>query len=357
MSKTKKADTIEINGKKEADSGLIQLPVNFISVGQVENDDVKVYIRQDIYKSIEKFASSDVKNELGSILIGDYINEMGKNHVVISGYIEAEYTDASASTLTFTHQTWEYIHEEHERLFPDNKIIGWQHTHPDYGIFLSNYDMFIQENFFNLPWQVAYVVDPVNKTRGFFQWKNDKVQKLDGFYIYDEAEKKIDITEAGNSSAEPDMKKREAFLGLKKFDIVILVTVFIISVGLIASIFSIWKLKDSLETARNQLASAEEKNKELESKNSSLTAQLGEINQTQGQTANTQVEKNKNLNTPGSNTVFLKYEVKAGDTVISICKKLNIDYYSNIKAIKNVNGLENLNSVKAGQILLIPACK
>ncbi len=82
---------------------------------------------------------------------------------------EAKYTDATASTLTFTHETWDYVHGEHDKMYRTLRMIGWQHTHPNYGVFLSNYDMFIQENFFNLPYQLAYVVDPVQNIRGFFQ--------------------------------------------------------------------------------------------------------------------------------------------------------------------------------------------
>jgi proteasome lid subunit RPN8/RPN11 len=43
------------------------------------------------------------------------------------------------------------------------KIIGWIHTHPDYGIFLSENDMFIQNNYFKDINQVAYVIDPIQK--------------------------------------------------------------------------------------------------------------------------------------------------------------------------------------------------
>lgn len=39
-------------------------------------------------------------------------------------------------------------------------------------------------NFFNLPFQVAYVIDPIRNNRGFFQWKNNKVQRLEGFYLF-----------------------------------------------------------------------------------------------------------------------------------------------------------------------------
>ncbi|MDE6636590.1 MAG: metal-dependent protease of the PAD1/JAB1 superfamily, partial [Lachnospiraceae bacterium] len=193
---------IEIQSETTEKSAPLQLPVNFLTIGEIENDDVKVYIKQDVYKELEEYACSDTDHELGTIILGNYAEELGKMHVVISEFIYAKYTDASASTLTFTHETWDYVHKEHEKNHPDTKIVGWQHTHPGYGVFLSNYDMFIQENFFNVPFQVAYVIDPVQHIRGFFQWKNGKVEKLKGFYIYDGVGKNIKID-------QPKQKKKE----------------------------------------------------------------------------------------------------------------------------------------------------
>ena len=103
---------IEIQEEQEQDTSSVQLPLNFLTLGEIENDDVKVYIKQDVYKALEKLSASDTKKELGSIILGDYVEEHGKMHVVISEYIEAKYTDASAATLTFTHETWDYIHKE-----------------------------------------------------------------------------------------------------------------------------------------------------------------------------------------------------------------------------------------------------
>ena len=175
----------------------VQLPLNFIQVGEIGHDDLKVYIKQDTYEGLEKLASSDTSNELGSVLIGNFADEHNKIHVVISGFIEAKHTDATASTLTFTHETWEYIHAEQDSHYPDSKIIGWHHTHPNLGVFLSSYDLFIQENFFDLPFQIAYVIDPLKNERGFFQWKNGKIEELNGFYIYNDVGKKI-ISNAAN---------------------------------------------------------------------------------------------------------------------------------------------------------------
>ena len=55
----------------------------------------------------------------------------------------------------------------------------------DWGVFLSGMDMFIQNNFFNIPYQVALVVDPRADTLGFFQWKHRRVTPCGFFYIYD----------------------------------------------------------------------------------------------------------------------------------------------------------------------------
>ena len=192
---------IDIIGENEAKSSYdMPMPVNFVTVGTIESDSVRVYIKQDVYKRIEKFAKEEMSKEVGSILIGDYVEENNKTSVIISDYIEAKYTDASASTLTFTHETWDYVYKEKDKKYPDKKIVGWQHTHPGYGIFLSNYDIFIQDNFFNLPWQIAYVVDPIADTRGFFEWKNNKTSKMPGFYVYDDVGRKICISEKNKPS-------------------------------------------------------------------------------------------------------------------------------------------------------------
>ncbi|GHU64764.1 hypothetical protein AGMMS49983_11210 [Clostridia bacterium] len=160
------------------------LPNNILAVGEISTDDVKVYIKQDVYHAIEKRSASNMTIELGNILLGKVAEVFGKRHVIITACIEAKYTDASSSTLTFTHETWDYVNKIHEEKYSGLRIVGWQHTHPGYGIFLSNYDMFIQENFFNLPFQIAYVVDPKQKIRGFFQWQNEKVERLKGFYLF-----------------------------------------------------------------------------------------------------------------------------------------------------------------------------
>lgn len=175
--------------RKKAKNTAAALPKNVQPVGK-PFDNVKVYIKQDVYRELEEYSSLDLKNEAGSILLGHHIEDEDGTHIVISEFIEAKYTDASASTLTFTHDTWDYIHTRHEARCPEKVILGWHHTHPGYDVFLSSYDLFIQENFFDLPFQTAYVVDPIKGSRGFFAKINGAISRLGGFYIYDDDNKK-----------------------------------------------------------------------------------------------------------------------------------------------------------------------
>src|SRR5207247_9572037 len=62
-----------------------------------------------------------------------------------------------------------------DQSYPDMRILGWYHTHPGHGIFLSDMDLFIHKHFFNLPWHVAFVFDPQNQEEGLFAWRNSNM--------------------------------------------------------------------------------------------------------------------------------------------------------------------------------------
>lgn len=369
---------IELQEDSSDDSANIQLPMNFLAFGEIENDDVKVYIKQDVYKALEKLSASDTSKELGSIIIGDYSNELGKTHVVISEYIEAKYTDASASTLTFTHETWDYVHAEHERRYQNKRIIGWQHTHPNYGIFLSNYDLFIQENFFNLPFQIAYVIDPIQNLRGFFQWKNGKIEKLKGYYIYDDIGKPIKIEQTKIKKADvPPVKTSKlttVLLALLCVSTILLAT-FAVSLNhkYESQLKKQNEILDELSTQgaiindqANTISKLQEQlvNGILDSSGQTTAADLIEMLENHEITLQNQekvLEELKafveNSKQESSDAKFTTYTVVAGDTLAKICAEHGLDYRANIRIIIELNGIEDVNLIYVGQRLLLPTSK
>jgi len=367
---------IEVGEPGASKAARVPLPQNYATIGSIDNDDLKVYIRQDVYKHIEKWSKSDTAKELGSILIGDYSEEMGKRHVVISDCIEAKHTDATASTLTFTHETWEDVHSRMNREFADKKIVGWQHTHPSYGIFLSNYDLFIQENFFNLSFQVAYVVDPIADTRGFFQWKQGQIQKLAGFNIYDELGKKIYVGDAKATKRTGTRGTAPASLeGFSKIWFAAFIIMLACLLGLGYSTFRANEHYQALQAEQRtvsgkmaqyeRIAASQQQDLAEQQK---LTADLRkELEQSNAKLAELQQSVNDRptiveaqpvavpaVDADPSTVRFVAYTVQAGDTLSRICQDHGISYRDYDRAIRSANGLDEAGSIQAGQVLLLP---
>lgn len=45
-------------------------------------------------------------------------------------------------------------------------IVGWAHTHPGFGVFLSDFDKEQHQRLFPEPWQIAYVMDTQAQEKG-----------------------------------------------------------------------------------------------------------------------------------------------------------------------------------------------
>jgi proteasome lid subunit RPN8/RPN11 len=153
--------------------------------GTIQGDDLHIFLREDTLREIVIYAKSDLGHELGGVLIGDFYAYKEQLWLDVVGYIKAQSYINTAASFKFTHDSWSAITREKERRFNDKPIIGWQHTHPGYGVFLSGMDRFIQQHFFDQPYQVALVVDPRADTMGFFQWKRRQIAPCGFFYIYD----------------------------------------------------------------------------------------------------------------------------------------------------------------------------
>jgi proteasome lid subunit RPN8/RPN11 len=147
--------------------------------------DLPIFLDRRTADAIERHALSDTSVELGGILLGKECLDQatGLPFVWITHSLEAKHYANTQASFTYTHDSWEEITRQRDQLHPDLDIVGWYHTHPSFGIFLSHHDLFIHEHFFAQPLQVAYVVDPINQTRGFFQWRDDGLAQVNGYYL------------------------------------------------------------------------------------------------------------------------------------------------------------------------------
>lgn len=141
----------------------------------------KVQIAAGVVRSIRQHARSSMKAEVCGVLIG---SEEG-GAVVASACIQGVNAAQGGAHVTFTQETWEHIYQIKDKDYPEERIVGWYHSHPAFGIFLSEHDLFIHQNFFSSPLQIAWVYDPASDEEGCFGWIGGKIERLTRITVRD----------------------------------------------------------------------------------------------------------------------------------------------------------------------------
>lgn len=153
------------------------------------NEEPRVIFESEVFEELKQHAGETVAVELCGVLVGTTRQDDSGRYLVINGSIRGKHARNEGAQVAFTHETWDYIHAEMEKNFKGRAIVGWYHTHPGFGIFLSDMDKFIQDYFFNQPFQVALVIDPINSKEGLFAWVEGKTRALSRCWIGEEVHK------------------------------------------------------------------------------------------------------------------------------------------------------------------------
>lgn len=142
---------------------------DFTSERGMENQFSKVYIKQGALETLEDHLASNLRVEQGGILFGNAYEDPNYGiYVEINVAIPAPATVGSGVHLEFTSDSWQNIISYARSQHPQENIVGWYHSHPNLGVFMSGTDMNTQRAFFYHPWCLSIVRDPVRNSTGYF---------------------------------------------------------------------------------------------------------------------------------------------------------------------------------------------
>lgn len=141
---------------------------------------VDILIDEPALRATQAHALSSPDREVAGVLVGPRPEKQpdGRYLVHVIDSIIAKHTVMHGASVTYTPESWRYVNDKLAERYPDETavMVGWYHTHPGFGIFLSGMDLFIHQNFFTQIWHVAFVLDPRAHTSGFFCWDRQKSQ-------------------------------------------------------------------------------------------------------------------------------------------------------------------------------------
>lgn len=144
------------------------------------NNTVDILLDEEPLRRMQAHASSSLRREVAGVMLGPIPEKQPNNRYIVhvQDIIIAKHTKMRGASVTYTPESWRYLNDVIMERYPNEEMLmlGWYHTHPGFGIFLSGMDIFIHTNFFTQKWHIAYVLDPVGRKSGFFSWDLDQEQ-------------------------------------------------------------------------------------------------------------------------------------------------------------------------------------
>jgi len=280
----------------------------------------------------EEHCFSRLDVEVGGFLLG-VVDDVS---VTISRIQPAATAESRQTNLTFTHEAWDEVLSKLDTEFAGLSIVGWYHSHPGFGCFLSEYDVFIQENFFSGPGQVALVIDPLAGTYAYFTAAGGGYHELGSGSTGTPAVVAADTGDLAEAKAEFVTRSRVEASPVRRWPVGVGVGVVAFGLGLALG----WVLvgipsQDAERSATNALTSAESEVESLEFALEQSEAQVDELlqaNETPAATAEptpevvepseeaVPVETESEVTEEGS-PVLVQFPIQSGDTLWAIAER------------------------------------
>lgn len=146
--------------------------------------DSVVYLSQAAYDVIVDHVYSEPNLEVIGFLLGT-IQAPGTApvEVMVEQALVGEEVRSTRSSVQLSYASWKYFLEEKRSRYAHLATVGWYHSHPGFGTFLSGMDKLIHQSFFGKPWQVALVIDPIHSRWTFFRNGPHDIERCRRFYL------------------------------------------------------------------------------------------------------------------------------------------------------------------------------
>ena len=364
----------------------IRRPKNIKQIGEVSSDK-KIYIEDYAFTYINSIAYNNPSDSQAGVLLGENQTDGGEKCVFIKGIIKAKLgTEVEEKGVYFNESVWNGIYSDVEKYFPDLSVVGWFAAIPEVTPERMMKLKKIHLDNFAGTMKTFYLIDTVEKEENFYLYENGELKKQKGYVCfyernYEMQEYMLERRERKSSEDGPDkvmksirniirekeelheQKKNARFMyGVSTFMVIVIL---VIGINLMNNYQKMKKFDKSISSLMVQMSGNDTATQEEVVPVNKLEGGVYPTEaETTSQTAGTGAVSTENVTVTAAQPVeeqtvaatvneVKTYTVKAGDTIMGICKK----YYGDTSKCNEViayNNIKDENFLYIGQQIKLP---
>lgn len=364
----------------------IRRPKNIKQIGEVSSDK-KIYIEDYAFTYINSIAYNNPSDSQAGVLLGENQTDGDEKCVFIKGIIKAKLgTEVEEKGVYFNESVWNGIYSDVEKYFPDLAVVGWFAAIPEVTPERKMKLKKIHLDNFAGTMKTFYLIDTVEKEENFYLYENGELKKQKGYVCfyernYEMQEYMLERRERKSSEDGPDkvmksirniirekeelheQKKNARFMyGVSTFMVIVIL---VIGINLMNNYQKMKKFDKSISSLMVQMSGNDTATQEEVVPVNKLEGGVYPTEaETTSQTAVTSVVSTENVTVTAAQPVeeqtvaatvneVKTYTVKAGDTIMGICKK----YYGDTSKCNEViayNNIKDENFLYIGQQIKLP---
>ena len=364
----------------------IRRPKNIKQIGEVSSDK-KIYIEDYACTYINSIAYNNPSDSQAGVLLGENQTDGDEKCVFIKGIIKAKLgTEVEEKGVYFNESVWNGIYSDVEKYFPDLSVVGWFAAIPEVTPERMMKLKKIHLDNFAGTMKTFYLIDTVEKEENFYLYENGELKKQKGYVCfyernYEMQEYMLERRERKSSEDGPDkvmksirniirekeelheQKKNARFMyGVSTFMVIVIL---VIGINLMNNYQKMKKFDKSISSLMVQMSGNDTATQEEVVPVNKLEGGVYPTEaETTSQTAGTGAVSTENVTVTAAQPVeeqtvaatvneVKTYTVKAGDTIMGICKK----YYGDTSKCNEViayNNIKDENFLYIGQQIKLP---
>lgn len=364
----------------------IRRPKNIKQIGEVSSDK-KIYIEDYAFTYINSIAYNNPSDSQAGVLLGENQTDGDEKCVFIKGIIKAKLgTEVEEKGVYFNESVWNGIYSDVEKYFPDLSVVGWFAAIPEVTPERMMKLKKIHLDNFAGTMKTFYLIDTVEKEENFYLYENGELKKQKGYVCfyernYEMQEYMLERRERKSSEDGPDkvmksirniirekeelheQKKNARFMyGVSTFMVIVIL---VIGINLMNNYQKMKKFDKSISSLMVQMSGNDTATQEEVVPVNKLEGGVYPTEaETTSQTAGTGAVSTENVTVTAAQPVeeqtvaatvneVKTYTVKAGDTIMGICKK----YYGDTSKCNEIiayNNIKDENFLYIGQQIKLP---